>query len=548
MLSAFQSGWGASGDRNSRLNRFSKNNYVNNSNNNNNNNNQLGSWNTQQAGFGGVENSPMQQLIGARDRMLSHHQQQQVNYLHKIERARMNAAATNAGPSMDMKGLHDEGNEVSSPRGSGLGTQGKINGSISYRKLGKKLHGSSGKRNNPFHNGISRPPTNQWENSNNSATGNGNRASGDKSYEGSSSNHLPQISSPTPSSSVAAAALPLRSNGKRSQVMLSTHQSKKGSPQITNEQYKSTGVTSIEGTKPNNPNWINQDNFFVLESFDEMNLHFFCVLDGHGEVGHLVSRRCREVFKQYIKASNIDMKRAFNMMQNDLLNADFDTRCSGATCVMVMYNSSKGKLVTMNCGDSRAIVARRTGTGKYMAIPLSNDHKPDDPEERRRILNCGGHVGCRQVLVSHGPRGPITKPAGPCRVWYQHEGDTLGLAMSRSMGDTVAHKVGVSAEPEMLDHDVLTDIDEFLILATDGVWDVIDNNSAISIVQSYIAKMGSNGRNWSPLEASNWICKVARGRWEKLSPMVDDITAVVVRLSDIPRNTNIQSNDRNEPR
>jgi hypothetical protein len=31
-----------------------------------------------------------------------------------------------------------------------------------------------------------------------------------------------------------------------------------------------------------------------------------------------------------------------------------------------------------------------------------------------------------QVLVSQGPRGPVTMPVGPCRVWYQNKGDTLG--------------------------------------------------------------------------------------------------------------------------
>ena len=294
---------------------------------------------------------------------------------------------------------------------------------------------------------------------------------------------------------------------------------------ILTEDHETVGVTSIRGLKPNNPAWTNQDNFFVCEKFEQRDVNLYCVLDGHGEVGHFVSKKCREMFPQYIKAANMDMKRAFNMMQNDLLSCDFDTRCSGATCTMVCF--SDGKLSISNCGDSRAVLGRRSSTGSFIAIPLSNDHKPDKPEERKRILNCGGHVGCRQVLVSQGPRGPVTMPVGPCRVWYQHKGDTLGLAMSRSLGDTIVHKCGVSAEPEILEH-VLEDRDEFVIIATDGVWDVIDNNQAIQIVQNFAAKCQSP--NWSSLEASSWVCKVARGRWEKLSPMVDDITCLVVKI------------------
>ena len=42
---------------------------------------------------------------------------------------------------------------------------------------------------------------------------------------------------------------------------------------------------------------------------------------------------------------------------------------------------------------------------------------------------------------------------------------------------SIAHKSGVSAEPEILDH-TLDEYDEFMIIATDGVWDVVDNNQA----------------------------------------------------------------------
>jgi serine/threonine protein phosphatase PrpC len=98
--------------------------------------------------------------------------------------------------------------------------------------------------------------------------------------------------------------------------------------------------------------------------------------------------------------------------------------------------------------------------------------------------------------------------------------------MSRSLGDAIVHKCGVSAEPEILEH-ALDDADEFMILATDGVWDVVDNNHAVQMVHNFAARSAT----WSALEAANCVCKFARGRWEKLSPMIDDITCIVVKLS-----------------
>lgn len=294
---------------------------------------------------------------------------------------------------------------------------------------------------------------------------------------------------------------------------------------LTNtEEHSHSSVTSIRGMKPGNPNWINQDNFFVTENFEGRDIRIYCVLDGHGEHGHLVSRRCREMFPQFIKSARMDIDGAFNMMQNDLNSAsDMDVRCSGATCVMATLMG--GKLSVYNCGDSRAVLGRRNPNGSIYAMAMSKDHKPDRADERKRILSCGGHLGCRQVLVNQPGRGPVSMPVGPCRVWYQHRGETLGLAMSRSLGDSIVHKSGVSAEPECIER-VIDDYDDFLILATDGVWDVVDNNYAVQLVQSFAIKSA----NWSPIEATNSITRFARSRWEKLSPMIDDISCIVVKI------------------
>jgi len=289
------------------------------------------------------------------------------------------------------------------------------------------------------------------------------------------------------------------------------------------EDYTYAALTSIKGLKPGNPNWINQDNNFVIERFDNKDLNFYCVLDGHGEHGHHISRKIRENFPQHLRSCNFDIKRAFSMMQNDLNSCEYDARCSGATCVLAVL--SGGRLSVSNCGDSRAVLGRRNPNGSISAHALTMDHKPDKPEERKRILSCGGHLGCRQVLVNQPGRGPVSMPVGPCRVWYQYRGETLGLAMSRSLGDAIVHKSGVSAEPETLEH-ICDEYDDFMVIATDGVWDVVDNNQAVQMVQNFAAKSSQ----WSALDASVCICKFARSRWEKLSPMVDDITCIVVKL------------------
>lgn len=296
-----------------------------------------------------------------------------------------------------------------------------------------------------------------------------------------------------------------------------------------------SAVSSIKGLKPGNPNWINQDNYFLMDntsssSSSSIPSSISCVFDGHGEHGHLVSRRCRELLPVILQNTNYDLMKSFSMIQNDLTSCEIDTRCSGATCNMVLQvhslnGNGYGKLIIANCGDSRCVLGKKLSNGNYAPVQLSNDHKPDNPDERKRVIAAGGHLGCRQALVNQGSRGMVSVPVGPTRVWYQYKGDTLGLAMSRSLGDSVVHRFGVTAEPEITEYQ-LNECDEFVILASDGIWDVVDNNQAVQVIQNFISK----GSQWDPHEAAVWLSKFARARWEKMSAMIDDITCIVVKL------------------
>jgi len=71
------------------------------------------------------------------------------------------------------------------------------------------------------------------------------------------------------------------------------------------------------------------------------------------------------------------------------------------------------------------------------AIQLSNDHKPNNEEEKSRIEKCGGKV---EKYIEKGIR------IGPYRVWKKGEAYP-GIAMSRSIGDRIASKYGVICTP-----------------------------------------------------------------------------------------------------
>ena len=90
-----------------------------------------------------------------------------------------------------------------------------------------------------------------------------------------------------------------------------------------------------------------------------------------------------------------------------------------------------------NIGDSRCIVVRN----EKEVVALSEDQKPENPEEKARILAAGGRV---EPLA-----GPPDVDRGPPRVWLK-EVNVPGLAMSRSIGDEVSQTVGVISVPEIM--------------------------------------------------------------------------------------------------
>jgi serine/threonine protein phosphatase PrpC len=169
---------------------------------------------------------------------------------------------------------------------------------------------------------------------------------------------------------------------------------------------------------------------------------------------------------------------AITSTAESMANAPFDPNFSGTTLISVLLTQKK--LWCANVGDSRALMGRLMKDSPHeivkgrhwMSIALSRDHKPDEPDEQKRIIECGGRIEAYQDEEGN--------PLGPARVWLLEE-DIPGLAMSRSLGDLVAASVGVSFQPEILEYNITPD-DRFLVLGSDGVFEFLSNEEIVKIV------------------------------------------------------------------
>jgi serine/threonine protein phosphatase PrpC len=281
------------------------------------------------------------------------------------------------------------------------------------------------------------------------------------------------------------------------------------------------GYHTMAGTNAYYIQKTNQDSYLIkADKITSGEIEYtFGVFDGHGLQGHFVSQAIKQFF---MNCSYFDFDTqpmilsTFASLSSTINNSKyFDSIDSGSTVILI--HITQNKIISINCGDSRAILITKRNSN-YLnkrnnnIIELSRDHKPDIPEEKMRIEKSGGRVDKIYGM-------------GPYRVWFKNE-DYPGLAMSRSIGDRLAHRVGVSDIPEIKEFSIEEVTPYAIVLASDGVWEFMSNEEVRDIVYRF-----ENNRDGSV--CAKKIVERARMVWEKTGYAIDDITCVVVFFKEI---------------
>ena len=176
---------------------------------------------------------------------------------------------------------------------------------------------------------------------------------------------------------------------------------------------------------------------------------------------------------------------------------------STAVCVLVHVDEDGGRtLLSANIGDSRAVLSRN---GK--AVELTRDHKPSDEQEKARIRAMGEDV-------EWDPYGQLYR--------------VRDLSLSRAIGDRFA-KPAVSSEAEIKKFRVSDDDDEFIVLASDGLWDVMTSQEAVDYVHQSLRTSGdSSHEEYVDISESKIAKRVAIEALERGS--ADNVCVLVVWL------------------
>ncbi|KAI9849257.1 MAG: Protein phosphatase 2C 2 [Sclerophora amabilis] len=197
-------------------------------------------------------------------------------------------------------------------------------------------------------------------------------------------------------------------------------------------------------------------------------LSFFGVYDGHGgdKVAIFAGEHIHKIIAKQdsFKEGNLEqaLKDGFLATDRAILNDPrYEEEVSGCTASVGII--SKSKIFVGNAGDSRTVLGV-----KGRAKPLSFDHKPQNEGEKARINAAGGFVDFGRVNGN--------------------------LALSRAIGDFEFKKSAelspeqqiVTAYPDVIMHEI-SDDDEFLVIACDGIWDCQSSQAVIEFVRRGIA-------------------------------------------------------------
>ncbi|KAH1038186.1 hypothetical protein J1N35_039929 [Gossypium stocksii] len=319
----------------------------------------------------------------------------------------------------------------------------------------------------------------------------------------------------------------------------------------------------------------NQDAMIIWENFGSRTDTVFCgVFDGHGPYGHMVAKRVRDHLPLKLNAhwevsktgedalreinlntagsmnseetsfltadeesrASVDLEetekypeifqtlkesflKAFKVMDRDLrTHASFDCFCSGTTAVTLVKQGPH--IVIGNVGDSRAVLGTRDKDNSLIAVQLTVDLKPNLPAEAERIRKYKGRV----FALKDEPE--------VARVWLPNS-NAPGLAMARAFGDFCLKDFGLISVPE-ISYWHVSEKDEFIVLATDGIWDVLSNKEVVDIVASCRART----------TAARALVETAVRAWRYKYPTskVDDCAVVCLFFDSISNNLSTVSN------
>ncbi|CAG8981943.1 hypothetical protein HYALB_00013824 [Hymenoscyphus albidus] len=173
------------------------------------------------------------------------------------------------------------------------------------------------------------------------------------------------------------------------------------------------------------------------------------------------------------------------------------------SCALLSFYDTNSKLLRVACtGDSRAVLGRRGGSGKWVATPLSVDQSGGNPEEEARMRKL--HPGEDYVIRNGRVLGGLepTRAFGDASYkWTREVSEKLKRSFfGRTPSTLIKTPPYVTAEPVVTTTKIEPGNGDFVVMATDGLWEMLTNEEVVGLVGQWVEKhskeSGSNSSSW----------------------------------------------------
>jgi pyruvate dehydrogenase phosphatase len=217
------------------------------------------------------------------------------------------------------------------------------------------------------------------------------------------------------------------------------------------------------------------------------------------------------------------IKRGFIRLDNDIVYASVDKvmkadsrgvaaellapALSGSCALLAFYDTQSQDLRIACAGDSRAVLGRRGPSGKWVATALSEDQTGGTPSEIERLRK--EHPG--EQYVAHN--GRILGRLEPSRAFgdafYKWSKETQLKIKSQFLGRTPHQLLQtppyVTAEPIITTTKIDPENGDFLVLATDGLWEMLSNEEVVGLVGQWIENQKFGKGNGNSNTTAAWL-------------------------------------------
>ena len=192
------------------------------------------------------------------------------------------------------------------------------------------------------------------------------------------------------------------------------------------------------------------------------------------------------------------------------LGAELLAPALAGSCALLSFYDSQSKTFRVACtGDSRAVLGRRNPqSGKWFATPLSEDQTGSNPNEAARMR--AEHPGEPNVVRNGRVLGQLEPTRAFGDAYYKWTRETQDKIKRHFFGKTPHQLLQtppyVTAEPVVTSTHIEPAKGDFIVLATDGLWEMLSNEEVIGLVGQWIEKQHSTPSNsYSTAWLASWF-------------------------------------------